>query len=101
MQESAIVCNALHPGVIYSNLMNSAGGWLRLIGPVIRPFVLNTRQGAETSLHLACSDATAGISGCYFTSRARPAQAAPIARDTALQDALWEASVQWLAGQGL
>jgi len=54
------------------------------------------RSGPErTSLHLALSAAVAEITGAYFDEH-QPAQPAlAVARDEALQEALWAASLRW------
>ena len=96
LEATDTVCNALHPGVVYSNLMHTAGGWVKLFSPLIKPFVLDERAGARASVHLACAAEAAQVSGRYHDARGRLCRAAPAATDRNLQERLWCASEQWL-----
>lgn len=89
---TAVTVNCLHPGVVASNLLPS---WLRVIKPLISPQMFDVERGAQTTLYLALADAVTHESGKYFDEfqTVRPALAA--AYDVALQEALWEASMQW------
>ncbi|MDQ2794356.1 MAG: SDR family oxidoreductase [Bacteroidota bacterium] len=64
-----ITTNALHPGVVASNFGDSAGGWLGLLAPLARPFMISVAKGAETSVFLASDPAVATTSGGYFDKK--------------------------------
>jgi NAD(P)-dependent dehydrogenase (short-subunit alcohol dehydrogenase family) len=80
--------NALHPGVIKTNLTRHSS--VAAVGmSIISPLVLkNVAEGAATQTFLAVSPKADGISGKYFTNcqELRPRREAD---DAALADALW------------
>jgi NAD(P)-dependent dehydrogenase (short-subunit alcohol dehydrogenase family) len=82
---SPVSVNALHPGVVSTNLLRAGWG-----GGGVSP-----QAGAETSVFLA-TEALAGTTGQYFVDK-RPAPAASQALDEALQEQFWEVSAR-LAG---
>ena len=83
---SGVTVNALHPGVIRTNLMRA--GWGGGGGDLA--------QGAETPVYLALDAAVAGVTGRYFVDR-REAPSAKLTYDEALQERLW--AVSEAAGQ--
>ena len=91
---SGISANALHPGVVTTNLLPP---WLRLIKPLLRPGMIDAEAGARSSLRLALDASLDGVSGQYFDEHGQPATASALARDEALQEALWAASERWVA----
>lgn len=78
---SGVTANALHPGVINTNLMRA--GWGGGGGSLA--------AGARTSVYLADSQAVAETSGQYFVDE-RLAQPSPRSLDEGLQARLWEVS---------
>ena len=56
-----LTVNCLHPGAVGSNIIPTNKLWLRLGGPIARPFMMSETRGARTSIHLALSD-----DGRYF-----------------------------------
>ena len=89
--------NALHPGVIDTNLNRSLPAVARLAMRIGRPLALkDAAQGAATQCYLATSPAVARVTGQYFAD-CNPAQPEPIANDTALAAQLWEASERIVA----
>jgi NAD(P)-dependent dehydrogenase (short-subunit alcohol dehydrogenase family) len=87
-----ICANCLHPGVVATNLLPR---WLRVVKPLISRVIFDPERGARTTLHLALSDAVAGMSGRYFDENQMPQPAAPLANDVQLQESLWNMSAQW------
>jgi NAD(P)-dependent dehydrogenase (short-subunit alcohol dehydrogenase family) len=89
--------NALHPGVIATNLSRSmpavARGALKLAAPL---FLKTAPQGAATECYLATNPALAGVTGEYFAdcNLARPSA---IASDAVLAARLWEESERIVA----
>ena len=56
LQGSGVTANALHPGVVRTNFgREDSRGWMRLMLPVIRPFMKSPERGAATSVYLASS----------------------------------------------
>ena len=90
--------NAVHPGVIQTNLarsMNPATTYLfNLIGPL---FGKDVPQGAATQLYAAVHPATENVSGAYFAD-CNVARNRADADDAALAKRLWEVSAEIVAG---
>jgi len=78
---SGVTANALHPGVINTNLLRA--GWGGGGG--------NLAAGARTSVYLADSDEVAETTGQYFVNE-RPAPSSPRSLDEGLQEKLWDVS---------
>ncbi len=87
-----IVVNALHPGVISTNIGEKHMGWMGLFWKIMRPFMRTAEKGAETSVFLAATEEAGKINGGYFENRKekKPSRAA---RDEALAEALWAYSL--------
>jgi len=84
--------NALHPGVINTNLLRHMGGISRRLTDVLGPLFLKTpEQGAATSVYVATNPGLTGVSGQYFAdcNIARPRADA---NDDATAKKLWEVS---------
>ncbi len=90
--------NAVHPGVIHTNLARNMGSFvdaaLALAGPIA---LKNVAQGAATQVYVATHPGLEGVSGEYFAdcNLATPTRAA---RDEALAARLWEESTRIVAG---
>ncbi len=89
--------NAVHPGVIATNLsrhMNPVVAALqRASGPL---FLKSTPQGAATQVFVATHPSLAGVSGQYFAD-CNVARASADANDTALAERLWDVSERIVA----
>jgi retinol dehydrogenase 12 len=86
-----LTSNALHPGVVGTSLVRSAGWPGRLLGWA--NFLMRSpARGARTSVHLATSPEVATVTGAYFVDD-RPARAASRARDPDLAERLWTETV--------
>ena len=66
LKATPVTANAVHPGVVRTQMLLRAPGIFRAAGYLALPFALSPRQGAATSLHLASSPDVKGISGKYF-----------------------------------
>ena len=94
LQGSGVTANAVHPGVVRTNFgREDAKGWMRVLLPVVRPFLKSPEQGAATSVYLASSPEVDGVTGRYFVNR-RARDSSPASRDVALAARLWEVSAQ-------
>ena len=87
---TGVTANCLHPGAVATNIWNPdllplIGG---LIVAVVKPFLLNSKQGAAVSLYLATSPEVAQVSGEYFV-KSKPAQSNPLSRDPKLMAEVW------------
>lgn len=91
---SVLACNAVHPGVVGTSLVRSAGLPGKLLGWAT--FLLRSpARGARTSVHLATSPDVVGVSGEYYVDRA-PARPAARASDPALAERLWDETLALL-----
>ncbi len=84
--------NALHPGVIATNIGRSLPAVARVAFDLAGPLVLKTAaQGAATQCYLAASPAVAQVTGAYYAD-CNPADTTPYGRDMAMAARLWDAS---------
>ena len=81
-----VTANCLHPGVVATNLLP---GWLNLLRPLFKRFILTAEQGARTSLYLALDDQAGALQGEYLDEHQQVQPAAPAACDRQLQEQLW------------
>jgi NAD(P)-dependent dehydrogenase (short-subunit alcohol dehydrogenase family) len=89
-----ITVNALHPGVVATELTRELPG---VVAWLWKKFTLSPAEGARTSIYLATAPEVEGVTGKYFDkSREKPASAG--ARDRAAQKRLW-AVTEGLLGQ--
>ena len=85
-------CNALHPGVIATNLMKDVPLAGRVALALATPLVLKTAaEGAATSCYLATNPAVATVTGGYFRD-CNPGEPRPMGKDDAMAARLWTAS---------
>ena len=90
--------NAVHPGVIRTNLGRHMPGLANFVFGLVGPLVLkDVAQGAATGVYAAVHPAMASTSGAYLAD-CNLAPARPDADDPALARALWEATERIVAG---
>lgn len=92
LEGSRITANCLHPGVVATNLaQQKENRFYRFAIKVAKPFLISSREGAETQVFLSASPVVEGISGKYFDKKKikRPSHRA---QDTDMQKQLWELS---------
>jgi WW domain-containing oxidoreductase len=86
--------NAIHPGVIRTNLQRSMNPVIgALFNVLMAPFGKSIPQGAATSCYVAVRPELKGVTGQYFDNCA-VAEPSPLARDDALSERLWEVSAK-------
>ena len=84
--------NAIHPGVIKTNLGRSMNPVIQFALAVAEPLVLKTvAQGAATQCYVGVHPGASGVSGEYFAD-CNVAEGSPISRDASLASRLWEES---------
>ena len=86
-----VTVNALHPGVIASGFLQNNGGFYKLLMKVARPFLMNEKDGAETTIYLATSPEVEGVTGKYFM-KCKEARSNDESQDEAVQERLWKVS---------
>lgn len=85
-------CNALHPGLVGTNIMPGAGRWMRWVAPIAKHFMLSEEAGAATLLYLATADEAAALNGQYLDEKQNVTMPSVLAQDPQLQARLWEDS---------
>ena len=91
LKDTDVTANALHPGVIRTNLGRGNGPAFDLLHRVIGLFMRSPEEGAKTSLYLATASEVGNISGRYFAN-CREKDPAPHATDPDVARRLWETS---------
>ena len=86
-----ITVNALHPGLVRTNIARNNG----LLGSVVNLFIgvrgIAPDKGAETPVYLAASPEVEGVTGKYFVN-CRPVRSSSISYDPELAARLWDMS---------
>jgi len=84
--------NAIHPGVIRTNLSRSTSAVTRFALGVANPlFMKSEGEGAATQVYVATHPSLAAVSGEYFAD-CNLSKASAHARDEALAERLWQTS---------
>jgi NAD(P)-dependent dehydrogenase (short-subunit alcohol dehydrogenase family) len=86
---TGVTANALHPGVIGTQLLFAGFAPIRLL----RPFLKTPEVGARTSVFLAVAPAVERLTGLYFIDL-EPARPSPAARDDGAARRLWRISAE-------
>jgi WW domain-containing oxidoreductase len=95
-----VTANALHPGVIKTELSRNMSPVARLVLGAASPIALKSiPEGAATQCYVATRPELAGVSGEYF-SDCNIAKPSKLARDSALAERLWEESERIVAKLG-
>ena len=97
LQGCDITVNALHPGLVRTNIARNNG----ILGRVANFFIgvrgVDAAKGAETLIHLAYSPEVEGVTGKFFVG-CRSVPSSSLSYDTNLASVLWEMS-ELLTGQ--
>jgi NAD(P)-dependent dehydrogenase (short-subunit alcohol dehydrogenase family) len=93
LHDTGVVVNAVHPGVVASELARDLPAPFRLLA---RLFFSSTAKGARTSLYVATAAETGKVSGKYFAD-SKIAAPAPHAVDDAIAHRLWVESEKMVA----
>lgn len=97
LEGSNATSNAVHPGIIDTNLgRNMAGIASGFVSLVTLPIKRSIPQGAATQCYLASHPNLEGVSGRYFTD-SNPSWTSHYARDKNLAKRLWEVSEELAA----
>lgn len=91
LEGSGVTVNALHPGLVRTNIARDNG----LLGRVANFFIgvrgVGALKGAETLTYLAASPEIEGVTGKYFVD-CRPVASSALSYDARLASDLWELS---------
>ena len=90
---SGVVTSALHPGVVASDIWRGVP-WP--LSSLMKLGMIDTEQGARTTLHCATAPQAGTQTGLYY-DKCQVKRPSRLAQDPALARALWERSEQWTA----
>ncbi|MFX1589722.1 MAG: SDR family oxidoreductase [Promethearchaeota archaeon] len=90
LKDFDVTVNALHPGVVKSNLGRDQPAFSRWFQNV---FFKSPERGAETSIYLASSPVVEGITGKYFINK-RPAKSSIESYNKENAKKLWDISIK-------
>ena len=93
LEGKGVVVNALHPGVIATELARDFPAPLRWMAKL---FFKSAEKGARTSIHVATSKEAGDVSGKYFAD-SKEAKPSPEALDDAVAERLWTESERLIA----
>jgi len=89
LEGSGVTVNRVHPGVVRTNFgLADPGPGMRLLSPLVRPFMRTPEQGADTPVWLATSPEVEGVTGSYFARR-RARRSSRRSYDRELAGRLW------------
>ena len=100
LESSAATSNAVHPGVVHTNIARNYPGWFQVAFDTVGPLFMKTpAEGAATQVYVATHPDVAGVSGAYFEN----CNPVIVAGDSHLHDAelaekLWQVSLQMTDG---
>jgi retinol dehydrogenase 14 len=66
---TGVTATVLHPGVVNTNFGAEDQAGIKVILPLVRPFLKTPAAGAATTIYLASSAKVEGITGQYFANR--------------------------------
>ena len=91
LEGTGVTVNALHPGLVRTNIARNNGFLGRIVNFCIGARGVSAEQGADTLVYLASSPEVEGVSGQYFVKR-RPVSSSILSYDTELASGLWDLS---------
>lgn len=89
---TGVTINCCHPGVVMTSIASRSSdfnSWMAYL--ILKLFGKTTKDGSQTSVHLAVSEELEAVSGRYFAD-CQPARAPPWAVDPDDAQFLWKAS---------
>ena len=94
LEGTGVTATVLHPGVVRSAFgREDMGRVMRLMLPVVRPFMKTLARGADTPVYLASSAEVDDVTGAYFVNRRRK-RSAKASYDRDLARRLWAVSAE-------
>jgi NAD(P)-dependent dehydrogenase (short-subunit alcohol dehydrogenase family) len=100
LKTTAITVNAVHPGVVRTQMMLRAPGAFRIVAWLALPIAISPQMGAATSVYLAVSPETKAMTGRYFAG-SKPVAIKTRFNTIPARQRLWENSIGSLQDRGL
>ena len=91
LEGTGLTVNALHPGLVRTNIARNNGLLGRVVNFLIGARGVSAAKGAETLTYLASSPEVEGLTGRYFVG-CRAVPSSPLSYDTELAAGLWQLS---------
>jgi NAD(P)-dependent dehydrogenase (short-subunit alcohol dehydrogenase family) len=91
LEGTGVTSNALHPGLVATNLLSNNGFFGKLCNFGLRVKGISKEKGADTAIYLATSPEVEGITGQYFEQR-RPIRSSGPSYDVDAAARLWRVS---------
>lgn len=96
LEGTGVTANVVLPGFVATNLGRNMGGLrYRIMFGMARPFQINAKRGAETSVYVATSPELEKISGRCFT-KSQEILSSEASHDRQVQKRLWEVTEEIL-----
>ncbi len=95
LRGTRVTANAVHPGVVRTQMMTRAPGLFRLMAYLALPFSVSPQKGAATSVYLASSQEVKEVTGKYFV-RCKPEEVKTGFNTEAFRESLWHISMRAL-----
>ena len=99
LEGTGITVNALHPGLVRTNIARNNGAVGRVVNFFIGARGVDTVQGAKTLVYLAAAREVEEVTGKYFVD-CRPVASSKLSYDPNLAAGLWELSERLTAKSG-
>ena len=93
LEGTDVTVNALHPGLVGTNILNNNGLIGRVMNSVLRARGISVEEGASTSVYAATSSEMEGVSGKYLEKN-RIICSSKLSYDQDQAAALWELSAR-------
>lgn len=91
LNNTGVVSNCLHPGVVATHLFDKMP---RFLHPFFRPFMIPPKKGAETTVFLATAPQAQEVSGEYFAKK-KVKKTTSYAYNPEVAKKLWDVSRQY------
>ena len=90
-ESDGVVSNALHPGIVRTELGRDQPWWMNVVGLLMLPISKSPEQGAATSLYVATNEELGRKGGGYFADCA-PGRVHKLSGNAQLESRLWQRS---------
>jgi NAD(P)-dependent dehydrogenase (short-subunit alcohol dehydrogenase family) len=99
LKGSRVTANAVHPGVVRTQMLATAKGPFKLVALLATPFARTPEQGAGLPVRLASAPDLDNTTGLYFAGSRPQALKTPF-NTNAARDDLWRSSAELLEARG-
>ena len=91
LKDTDVTCNALHPGVVKTNIASHGFSLFTVFFNLFSPFFKRPADGAATSLYLATSPDVKGVTGRYFDNK-KEKRSSAVSYNAEVARELWDVS---------